>query len=116
MFIESSPDELELLAFFESTPVCLDKDAGSFLYECSDGYGCCVKFSYSIIAGWIQYNLRSGQHENAHSYIEGVSSFSIRNDKSGEYLYAESSHREFLTRIEVRIKPHVVVNSSVLII
>lgn len=115
MFIESSPDELDLLAFFESSPVCLNKDAGSFLYEYSDDYGFCVQFSYSITAGWIQYNLTSGQHENAHGYIEGVSSFSIRNDKSGEYLYAESRHGEFLTRIEVRIKPYVVVNSSVLI-
>ncbi|QHM96546.1 hypothetical protein [Kosakonia sacchari] len=115
MFIESSPDELELMAFFENSPVCLDKDAVSFLYEYSDDYGCCIQFSYSIAAGWIKYNIISGQHENAHSYIDGVSSFSIKNDKSGEYLYAENSHREFLTRIEVRIKPHVVVNSSVLI-
>lgn len=115
MFIENKPDELELLSFFECEPIILEKDNGSYLYVVTDQKGCRLDFSFSVIEGWIQYAVSLNNSKVVQSYIEGVSYFSIKNDKSGEYLYTEVITTEQIKKIEIRVKPYILINSGALV-
>lgn len=114
-FIENKPDEIELLSFFESEPVSFEQDNVSFLYVANDKEGCSIDFSFSVIEGWIRYTLKSAGNPLVHNYFEGVGSFNIKNDKSGEYLYTEIITSELITKVEIRVRPFISVNSSTLI-
>ncbi|PJR63484.1 hypothetical protein [Klebsiella sp. K-Nf6] len=112
MFIENKPDEIELLSFFESEPVSFERDNISFLYTAKNKCGLSVDFSFSVVEGWIQCTVRLHENEILHNSIDGVSSFSIRNDNLGDYIYAEILTKELINKVEIRIRPDIKIKSS----
>lgn len=116
MFIEKKPDEIELLSFFESEPVSFERDNISYLYTAKDEKGVVIDFSFSAVEGWIQYAIKLDGNELVHNAIDGVSSFSIKNDKSGEYLFTEIIANGVITKVVIRVKPYISAISSSLII
>lgn len=112
MFIEKYPDEIELLSFFESEPVSFEKENVSFLYSTSDGNRINIDFSFSVIEGWVQYFIKYEKNNIIHNAIDGVSSFSIRKDQEGEYIYIEVSTGNFINKTEIRTNPYISVKNS----
>ncbi|CAI1978479.1 hypothetical protein [Serratia fonticola] len=115
MFIENKPDEIELLSFFESEPVSFDRDNISYLYSAKDEKGVSVNFSFSVVEGWLQYVIKLDGNELIHNSIDGVSSFSIKSDDSGEYLFTEVITNGLITKVIIRIRPYISVSSSSLV-
>lgn len=115
MFIENKPDEIELLSFFESEPVSFDRDNISYLYTAKDEKGVGIDFSFSVVEGWIQYGIKLDGNEIAHNSIDGVSSFAIKNDNSGEYLFIEIITSGLITKVVLRVRPYISVSSSSLV-
>ncbi|HEJ9057543.1 TPA: hypothetical protein SML50_001810 [Serratia fonticola] len=115
MFIENKPDEIELLSFFESEPVSFNRDNVSYLYTAKDEKGLCIDFSFSVAEGWIQYVIKLDVNECVRNAIDGVSSFSIKSDNSGEYLFAEVMTNGLITKVIIRIKPYISVSSVSLV-
>ncbi|SEK76056.1 hypothetical protein SAMN04487787_103405 [Kosakonia sacchari] len=113
MFIENNPDEIELLSFFESEPVSFKRENVSFLYTAKNQYGLSVYFSFSIVEGWIQYSMKLHDNEISHACIDGVNSFSIKNDKLGDYIYIEVVTENLINKVEIRIKPDIKIRSVV---
>lgn len=110
-----NPDEIELLSFFESDPVSFERDNISYLYSAKDDKRVGIDFSFSIVEGWIQYDLNFDGNKIVHDSIDGVSSFSIKNDNFGEYLYTEIITDELIVKLEIRVRPYISVNSSSLV-
>jgi hypothetical protein len=115
MFIENKPEEIELLSFFESEPVSFERDNISYLYAAEDEKGVGINFSFSVVEGWIQYAIKLGGNELIHNSIDGVSSFSIKSDDSGEYLFTEIITNGLITKVIIRIRPYISVSSSSLV-
>lgn len=113
MFIENKPDEIELLSFFETEPVSFERENVSFLYTAKDQFGLSVDFSFSVIEGWIQYAVKLHDKEISHSAIDGVSSFSIRNDNLGDYIYIEVVSEGLINKVEIRIRPDIKIRSVI---
>ncbi|MGK3144641.1 hypothetical protein [Pantoea sp. C2G6] len=115
MFIENKPDEIELLSFFESEPVSFERDNISYLYTAKDEKGVGIDFSFSVVEGWIQYVVKLDGNELVHNSIDGVSSFSIKNDNPGEYLFTEIITNGIVMKVVIRVRPYISVSSSSLI-
>ncbi len=113
MFIENKPDEIELLSFFESEPVSFERDNISFLYTAKNQYGLSVDFSFSVVEGWVQYTIKLHDDEVSHNVIDGITTFSIRNDKFGDYIYVEVVTGELINKAEIRIKPNIKIMSVI---
>ncbi|GAB1438178.1 hypothetical protein MASR2M36_09220 [Providencia sp.] len=107
MFIESYPDDLELLSFFESEPTLADHLDRHFAYEFTDKNGIHLVFSFNALEGWIQTILEFNGNKIAGYLSEGVSKFTIKEDVNSEYLYAEILFNDIETKVEVRIKPFI---------
>lgn len=107
MFLEKKPDEIDLLAFFESEPVSFDKDNLSFLYAAQDKKGISVNFSFSIVEGWLKVSLEFSGEEIVCYSIDGVSEFSIRKDSDGEYLYSEVKSDSGQTKLYLTLRPNI---------
>lgn len=112
MFIETYPDEIEFLSFFESEPASFERDNVSFLYTAKNHCGLSLDFSFSVVEGWIQYTIKLHDNEISQASIDGVSSFGIRNDNLGEYIYAEVITGERINKIEIRIRPSIKIKNS----
>ena len=115
MFIEKHPDEIALLSFFESEPVSFENENVSFLYSYKSNDNLSIDFSFSIIEGWVQCWLSLDGKEFFHYSLDLVSSFSIRKDNIGEYLYVESTNSELVNILEVRVIPDIKVKASSLV-
>lgn len=114
MFIENHPDEIALLSFFEGEPVSFEKENVSFLYNYKSNDNISIDFSFSIVEGWIQFWLSLDGKEFFHSSVDHVSSFSIRKDGTGEYLYVESAVDGRVNILEVRVTPDIKIKTSYL--
>lgn len=112
MFIENKPDEIELLSFFESEPVSFERDNVSFLYTAKNQCGLSIDFSFSVVEGWIKYMVSLHGNDILHGSIDGVSSFNIRKDNLGEYIYAEVITAGLVNYIEIRVTPDIKIKSS----
>ena len=115
MFIENLPDEIELLSFFESEPVSFERENISFLYSVKDDNGIDFDFSFSVVEGWIQYVIKCAGKNIIHNSIDGVSSFGIRKDQTGECIYFEVITSKTINKTEIRIKPYISVTNSSLV-
>lgn len=115
MFIENHPDEIALLCFFESEPVSFEKENVSFLYSYKNGDKLTIDFSFSIVEGWIQFWLSLVGTEFFQGSLDRVSSFVIRKDTVGEYLYAESVVGDLVNVLEIRVIPDIKVKTSSLV-
>lgn len=113
MFIENKPDEIELLSFFESEPASFDRDNISFLYTAKDQCGLSIDFSFSVVEGWIQYSMKLHDKEILNNAIDGVNSFSIRNDNLGDYIYVEVITDKLINKVEIRIRPDIKISSVI---
>ncbi len=111
MFIENKPDEIELLSFIESESVSFERENVSFLYTAKDQCGLSIDFSFSVIEGWVQYVIKLHDKEISHSAIDGVSSFSIKRDNLGDYIYIEVVAEGTINEVEVRIRPDIKISS-----
>ncbi|EJD6540962.1 hypothetical protein U7S25_003575 [Providencia rettgeri] len=115
MFIESYPDELALLSFFESEPTLSDQLDRHFAYEFTDNNGIHLIFSFSVLEGWIQTILECNGNQIAGYLSEGVNRFMIKEDLSGEYLYTEIVFEDIKTKIEIRVKPFISIKWGTLV-
>ena len=107
MFIESYPDDLALLSFFESEPTLANYLDRHFAYECTDVNGIHLIFSFSVLEGWIQTILELDGNKIAGYLSEGVNKFVIKEDITGEYLYTEIVFEDIKTKVEIRVKPFI---------
>ncbi|EOV8090216.1 hypothetical protein AB7W75_19710 [Providencia huaxiensis] len=115
MFIESYPDDLALLSFFESEPTLANNLDRHFAYEFTDGNGIHLVFSFSILEGWMQTILEFNGNKIAGYLSEGVNKFIIKEDMAGEYLYAEIIFEDIKTKVEIRVKPFISIKWGTLI-
>ena len=115
MFIKTFPDEIDLLAFFESDPVFQDVADLHFAYKFTDADGVSIIFSFSATSGWIQAVIEYNGREVSRYLMEGVESFKIEKDLSGEYLISEVELEDTRGKVEVRISPFVSAKFSTLI-
>ena len=115
MFIKSFPDELELLAFFESEPVLSDADDLHFAYKANDNNGVGILFSFCITAGWIKTVLSCNGIEMSTYLSENIGEIALKKDKSGEFLYSEIITDDSIAKVEIRISPYISVKTSSLV-
>jgi hypothetical protein len=115
MFIKSFPDEIELLGFFESEPILSEVDDLHFAYQTNDDNGLEMLFSFCATAGWIKSVISVNGKEVSKYLSEDVSEIELKNDNLGEYLYSEIITDELITKIEIRAKPYISINSSSLV-
>ncbi|CAM3475932.1 hypothetical protein SB6411_00003 [Klebsiella spallanzanii] len=113
MFIENFPDEIELLAFFESEPVYFERENVSFIYHVKDDHGFSIDFSFSIVEGWVHYVIKHGEVNVVDNSIDGVGSLLLGKDTKGEYLYVELNSNSFVSRTEVRVAPYISISGNV---
>nr|ELR5040124.1 hypothetical protein [Providencia stuartii]ELR5080974.1 hypothetical protein [Providencia stuartii] len=88
MFIESYPDDLTLLSFFDSEPILADNLDRHFTYEFTDKNKIHLVFLLNALAGWIQTILTFNGNKIAGYLSEGLSKFTIKEYVHNEYLYA----------------------------
>lgn len=115
MFIKSFPDEIELLGFFESEPIINETNDLHFAYKTNDSNGLEILFSFCATAGWIKTVISYCGKEVSKFLSEDVSEITLRKDNVGEYLYSEIITDELVTKVEIRAKPYILVNSSSLV-
>ncbi|WP_445495106.1 hypothetical protein [Photorhabdus sp. SF281] len=115
MFIESYPDELDLLSFFESEPTLVDHSDRRFAYEFTDGNGIHLVFSFNVLEGWIQTILEFNGNKIAGYLSEGVNSFKIKDEIDGEYIHAEIVFTDTRADVEIRLKPFISVKWGTLV-
>lgn len=115
MFIRSFPDDIELLAFFESEPVFQNSQDlhFSYKYQCNDGVS--LVFSFSVTSGWIQAVLEFNEKEISRYLMEGVEYFSVQKDSVGEYISTEIVLKDTRTHVEIRLQPFITVKFATLI-
>ncbi|WP_253306910.1 hypothetical protein [unidentified bacterial endosymbiont] len=78
MFIETYPDELELLNFFEVEPEFSDPIEGKYAYRVSDNNNLTLIFSFAAVEGWIQTVLEYKGIIIHQCLSEGVKNFNIK--------------------------------------
>jgi len=115
MFIKSFPDEMDLLGFFESEPVVSDTDDLHFAYKTNDDNGVELLFSFCVTAGWIKIVISCNGKEISKYLSEDIAEIALKKDILGEYLYSEIITDELITKIEIRTRPYISVNSSSLV-
>jgi hypothetical protein len=115
MFIENHPDEIALLSFFESEPVSFEKENVSFLYKYKNNERLSIDFSFSIVEGWIQFWLNLDGKVFFQSSVDNVSSFFIKKDNVGEYIYVESVVDGLVNMLEIRVVPDIKIKTSSLV-
>lgn len=116
MFINSYPDEIELLGFFESEPMSTSEvDDLHFAYQTNDDNGVGIIFSFCVTAGWIQTSISFNGKEVSRYLSENVSEIKLQKDVLGEYLYSEIITNEIITKVVIRVRPYISVNNSSLV-
>lgn len=116
MFIESFPDEIELLGFFESEPMTTSEvDDLHFAYQANDDNGLGIVFSFCATAGWLQASISFNGNEVSRFLSENVNEIKLQKDTLGKYLYSEIITDELITKVVIRVRPYISVNSSTLI-
>ncbi|GKX61443.1 hypothetical protein [Pragia fontium] len=114
IFIESCPDDIELLSFFESEPTFASVADHHFAYEATDSNGVHLIFSFHCLEGWIQAVLELNECKISSRLSEGVKSFQIKEEINGEYLYSEILTADTQTEVEIRLKPFISVKWNTL--
>ena len=115
MFMETFPDEIDLLAFFEGEPTFQDKEYLHFAYKYTDQNEMSILFSFSATGGWIQTIIEYKQKRIAHNLMEGVEYFKIEKDVDGEYLTTEVELEDTITKVVIRLQPFISTEFSTLI-
>lgn len=115
MFIQSFPDEINLLAFFEGEPIFQNTEDLHFAYKYTDQNEMSLIFSFSATGGWIQTIIEYKQKRIVHNLMEGVEYFKIEKDVDGEYLTTEVVLEDTRTEVEIRLQPFVFTKFSTLI-
>lgn len=115
MFIVSFPDDIDLLAFFESEPIFSNAEEFHFAYKKKDIHGVSIIFSYSAICGWIQAIIEFKDKEISRYLMEGVEIFKLNKDINGEYLSSEVEFEDTRTIVEIRVTPSISVNFETLV-
>lgn len=111
----SIPDELELLDFFETTPLERTPEEGFYCYQVSDNRGITLVISFSGIEGSFQIRLKNAEEEVALFSQEGAKRLVLRRDASGKYLYCEFELGLVKTSAEVRVLPKISVKWNTLL-
>ena len=115
MFIQSFPDEIDLLAFFEGEPIFQNTEDLHFAYQYTDQNEMSLIFSFSATEGWIQTIIEFKQKKIAHNIMEGVEYFKIEKDVDGEYLTTEVVLEDTRTKVDIRLQPFISTEFSTLI-
>lgn len=115
MFIVSFPDNIDLLAFFESEPIFNNTEYFHFAYKKTDIHGMSVIFAFSATSGWIQAIIEFNGIEVSRYLMEGVESFKIVKDLKGEYISSEIEFEDTRTKVEIRVAPSISVEFATLV-
>ena len=115
MFMETFPDEIDLLAFFEGEPTFQDREYLHFAYQYTDQNEMSILFSFSATGGWIQTITEYKQQRIAHNLMEGVEYFKIEKDVIGEYITTEVELEDTITKVVIRLQPFISTKFSTLI-
>ena len=115
MFIQSFPDEIDLLAFFEGEPTFQDTKDLHFAYQYTDQNEMSILFSFSVFESWIQTIIEYKQQRIAHNLMEGVEYFKIEKDVEGEYITTEVELEDTITKVVIRLQPFISTKFSTLI-
>ena len=101
------PDELDLLAFFESDPVDSIPEEGYYCYKLVDDRDMSLYFSFHAIEGSIQARLMQSDYELAVISEESADKITIEKNKSGEYLACIFKSRQHESKAEIHIRPSI---------
>ena len=83
--METFPDEIDLLAFFEGEPTFQDKEYLHFAYKYTDQNEMSLLFSFSATGDWIQTIIDFKQKRIAHNLMEDVEYFKVHQGKALYY-------------------------------
>ncbi|MHA1057320.1 hypothetical protein [Enterobacter mori] len=115
MFIKTFPDEIELLAFFESEPIVNETDDLHFAYKIEDNNNMEMIFSFCATAGWIKALISYDGKEILSYLSENIGEIRLKKDVVGEYIYTEVITDELITYIEIRVRPDISIKSASLV-
>jgi len=115
MFIKKSPNELDLLTFFESEPTFVDNDSLIYSYSYND-LNLSLIFTFSVIEGWIKVVTKYKDQILCEYLTEGVESFEFGSDNGKEYICSNVTNSSNQTQIIVQIKPCISVNINTLVL
>ena len=102
-----TPDDLELLEFFESEPIESEHSDGFWCYEHTDGDGVTLRLSCNALAKSVQTDLLVGGREVASVVHEGAEVMKIENGVlQCSFVIGE------LTQLELQVRPNVAVKWS----
>jgi len=115
MFIKTFPDEIELLAFFESEPIVNEVGDLHFAYKIEDNNGMEMVFSFCATAGWIKTLIKFKGKEISKYLSENIGEIRLKRDSLGEYLHTEVITDDLITNIEIRVRPDISIKSTSLV-
>jgi len=102
-----TPEDLELLEFFEAEPIESEPSDGFWRYEFKDGDGVAVRLSCNALAKSVQTDLLVRGREVATVVHEGAEEMKIANG-----VLRCSFALDQLTQLEVKVRPNVLVQWS----
>lgn len=103
-----SPDEVELISFFEDEG---GKIGGTcFLYSFTDKNNVTIYFSFDVVANDVQIKLRLNNNDILTIVQEGIKEFSIENDLSGQYIcyYYETNNN--IVKCIIKLSPFIYID------
>ena len=100
-----TPEEIELLEFFECEPVEREYKDGLYVYELMDQNATKLIFSFNTIEGSIQARLLVQGNEVALFSQEGATRIKVENDLSGQYLRCQFDIEATHSDVQVHVKP-----------
>ncbi|AVX38421.1 TPA: hypothetical protein ACGTP8_000892 [Yersinia enterocolitica] len=115
MNIKNYPDSIDLLDFFDSEPVFIDLSSGTYSYQVTDCLGINVTFTFSVVEGWISAEVKIGDKKIQYFIVEGVSEFSIVKDVMAKYISVKTLSIDRECKVELKIKPNIILNISSII-
>ncbi len=103
----ATPEDLELLEFFESEPTESEPSDGYWCYEFTDGIGLGIRLSCNALAKSVQTVLLVGGREVETVVHEGAEEMKIE----GGVLKCSFSLNQ-LTQLEIKVRPNITVQWS----
>ncbi len=100
-----TPEEFELIGFFESEPVESDPQDGFYVYEFADKNSVNLVFSFNDVESSVQARLLVNGNDIALFSQEGARNLRIEDDASGNYL--RCSFNGSSADAQIRLFPYI---------
>ena len=102
-----TPDELDLLSFFESEPIESTPEDGYFCYKQTDANGIDFYFSFHEIERSIQVRLSLLGKDLVIFSEECAEKITIEKDGTGEYLACTFKLGEAESKAKIHVRPEI---------